>query len=78
MKKQRRKEIQRVIDAITPLRDDIETLKGQEEDYYDNMPENMQLGEKGDKVQDAINNFEQALDSADNVIASLETVLEES
>lgn len=42
MNKIRRKELQSVIDQLEELKDSLETLMSEEEEYRDNMPENLQ------------------------------------
>lgn len=57
------------------LKDDIQSVLDEEQDYYDNMPESFQGGEKGDRAQEAINNLETAVDcfdSFDELTGSLE------
>ena len=42
MNKLRRKELQTIIDRIEELKDSLETIMSDEEEYRDNMPENLQ------------------------------------
>lgn len=72
MNKERRKEIQNAADLIRKAQETIEeakevleTVKADEEEYYDNMPESIQNGEKGSQAQTAI-------DALDNAISDLE------
>lgn len=57
MNKQRRKDIEDVRARLEELRDEIEALKNDEEEYYDNMPESFQNGERGEKAQEAIDDW---------------------
>lgn len=54
MNKTRRKAIQDVIARLETLRDEVESLLNEEQDYYDNMPEAFQNGDKGLAASDAI------------------------
>lgn len=47
MNKTRRKAIDDVVAKLQELRDEVESLRDEEQDYYDNMPESFQNGEKG-------------------------------
>lgn len=47
------------------LADELATLRDEEQEYYDNMPEGLQSGEKGEKAQTAI-------DALENVIGWIE------
>lgn len=50
MNKQRRQQPNELAEKIRALKDEVETLRDEEQDYYDNMPESFQGGEKGDKA----------------------------
>ncbi len=54
----------------------METLRDEEQDYYDNMPESFQSGEKGDRAQEVIDALDEALDSLDSAADSLDTATE--
>lgn len=51
------------------LKDELECARDEEQDYYDNMPEGLQSGEKGDAA-------EQAVSSMDDAIALIEAITE--
>lgn len=61
MNKQRRKALAEVQEALTVVQDALETLKSEKEDYYDNMPESIQDGMRGEVAQEAINALDDAL-----------------
>lgn len=65
-------------DAIT----NIETAKGEEEEYKENMPDNMKDGEKGSNadsaisdLEDAYGNFETAQENIDTCCSMLEDLI---
>lgn len=63
------------------LKTRLEQCKDDEQEYYDNMPESLQGGEKGERAQaavDALDEAYNALDeiSFDDVIANIETACE--
>ena len=42
---------------------DLETLRDDEQEYYDNMPESLQGGDKGQQAQEATDNIDHAISS---------------
>lgn len=71
MNKARRKAIQDVIAKLETLRDEVESLLNEEQDYYDNMPESFQNGDKGSAASDAISYMESASGYIGNAIEEL-------
>lgn len=71
MNKARRKAIREVIAKLETLRDEVESLLNEEQDYYDNMPESFQNGDKGSAASDAISYMESASGYIDNAIEEL-------
>jgi division protein CdvB (Snf7/Vps24/ESCRT-III family) len=45
----------------------IDEVKSEEEDYYENMPENMQSGDKGSQAEDAISALQEAIDALEEI-----------
>lgn len=72
MNNDRRKQIEQVRNDLDGLKADVESLRDEEQDYYDNMPESFQGGEKGDAASDAIANLEAAYDALDEALNALE------
>lgn len=75
MNKQRRNAIDEVTGKIRDLLVDLETLRDEEEEYRDNIPENLQGSERYeqadecvDGLTEAIENIESALDDIDGLI----------
>ena len=55
MNKQRRTTLNQINDLIASVYEDLESCKDQEEEYRDNMPENLQGSERYEKADDAVN-----------------------
>ena len=86
MNKQRRKDIAAALELLSKARgmmeeasaaaaeakDILETARDEEQEYKDNMPENMQDGDKGQMADSAIDNLEQAASSAESFIDALD------
>ena len=75
MNKDRRARIQALLNKLEDIKEDIDFIKDEEQEYYDNMPENFQMGEKGDKAQEAIDNLDYAYSSIEGVVEYLEEAL---
>ena len=73
MNKQRRKAINDISDSVRDLQTKIDNLKDAEQDYYDNMPENLQESERGEIAEEAIDNLQSAYDSLEDAINSLDS-----
>lgn len=81
MNKDRRKELGKLCDRVAALeekvselkslRDDIvsdlESIRDEEQDAYDNLPESLQEGERGQDMQAAIENMENALSALEDI-----------
>ena len=75
MNNDRRARIQALIDKLEGIKEDIDFIKDEEQESYDNMPENFQAGERGDKAQEAIDNLDYAYSQIDEVREYLEEAL---
>lgn len=82
MNKQRRKEIKQVIDRLEEIRGEVgfllDTIQGimdEETEYRDNIPENMQGGDRYEMADNACNELESAHDTLDQVDDGLSEVI---
>lgn len=71
MNKTRRKELGQVIYGLGKIQDRedlyawiniLDNLKDEEQDYYDNIPENLQYSQRAEDSEAAIDNLDEALD----------------
>lgn len=67
----RRKALADVADMLEEAKSKLEDILGEEEEYQDNMPENMQYGERWEKADEACDNMGEAIDELENAIASI-------
>lgn len=74
MNKQRRKAIEKISDKLEELQAELQMLKDEEEEAYDNLPESLQDGEKGEAMQEAI----EYLDNADSYIEEARDALNDA
>ena len=79
MNKQRRKNINEIIPRIETLmqeleylKEDVDTILSEEQEYLDNIPENLQGSERYEIAESAISNLEDSMDQIDDAIAALE------
>lgn len=76
MNKEQRKQLNLVIDTLANLREEIEAIRQEEEDKKDNLPENMQDGEKASKYEQCIDNLQSAIDSIEEAESSITDAME--
>lgn len=68
MNKQRRERIQEVVDQISVLCQELEELRDEEQEYMDNMPENLQCSERYEMAEVAVDNLDSAIGSLEEAI----------
>lgn len=76
MNAQRRKAINKLLDQIEGIQQDIEMYKDEEEECYYNLPDSIQESERGEAMQDAISQLDDAYNSLDDVISYLEEAIQ--
>ncbi len=72
MNKERRKALEAVQEKITNAQGELESLRDEEQDYADNMPESLQSSEKHDTAEEAIASMDSALDSLSEAANSID------
>lgn len=77
MNAKRRAAIQRIIDKIEELRSDIEALRDEEQEAFDNLPESLQYSEKGERMEEAVSQLEYSDNSFQEVIDYLTEAIEQ-
>lgn len=75
MNKARRAKINSICEKLAGLQEELTTVTEEEQDAYDNMPEGIQEGEKGEAAQEALDGLEAAYDEIQSVIDNLELVV---
>lgn len=76
MNKQNKKEIINYICQLEEIKSCIETMLKDETEKLDNMPEGLQESERGEALQNAIDNLESALDAIGDAIDYLNEAME--
>lgn len=67
-KRTARTEVCSILGHLEKIKEDIEDVKNQEEEYKDNLPENLQNGEKADQSDTAITQLEEAVGYIDEMV----------
>lgn len=72
----RRKEIAKAGALIDEAKQILEQAQTDEQEYYDNMPESLQGGEKGNAAEAAADALQEAVDACDEVVSCIERAVE--
>jgi len=83
MNTDRRKQIKSLIarleaskSELEDIRSDIQNLEDEEQEYFDNMPESLQGGDKGQRAEEVISLLQDAGSDADSLVESIDEVTE--
>ena len=76
MNNTRRKHLRDLIEKMEGIKSEIEEIRTEEEEYYNNMPEAFQDGDKGDRAQTVIEYLDEAMTAAGDVIETLTSATE--
>lgn len=76
MNNNRRERINKVHAKLDEILGLIDELREEEQEAYDNMPESMQYGERGEKMQEAIDALEEAYNDVEEACDNLDTAAE--
>ena len=74
MNTKRREIIERSLSLLRKAFDDLEMVRDEEEEAYDNMPEGLQESERGEMMQEAIDTLDDAMSPLESAIDDLEEV----
>lgn len=76
MNKERRKRIEDIVSQLRDLKDEIEEVKDEERDAFENLPFSIQESERGQQIEEYANDLESAYEEIDSTISYLEEILE--
>ena len=71
MNKTRRKSIQDIASQLEELKSTLEDIQGEEEEYRDNIPENLQGSAQYEVADEACDTLGEAVDGLEDIITSL-------
>lgn len=75
MNAKQRKKLQGYVDSLDEIKSNIETMMEEEQEKLDNMPEGLQESERGEAMQEAIDNLENASSSLEEAIDYLNEII---
>ena len=75
MNKDVREEIQELIEQLDAIKTRVEELRDDEDNKYSNLPDSLQGSEKGEKMQEAIDNLDSASGSIEEAMDFLQEAM---
>jgi hypothetical protein len=75
MNNDRRKQIAELIEQLSTIEGDASGLAEQEREYFDNMPESLQQGDKGTAAEEAADNLDSAVSSVTEALDYLQQAI---
>ncbi len=72
----RRKQINSILEQISGLRSELESVNDEEQDAFDNLPESFQEGERGERIQAALDAIDTAFTAFDDIESALNEAIE--
>ena len=76
MNNTRRSQITDIMEKLSSLQTSIEELLEEEQEAFDNLPEGIQDSERGEAIQAAIDNLEEAFGNCEELLNNLEMAKE--
>ena len=76
MNSAQKKRVAELADQLSAIMDEIEQIKNDEEEKYDNLPESFQDGEQGERIQEGIDTLDDAYSYMYDALDSLREVCE--
>lgn len=75
MNNARRKQLNKWLKGIEVIKNELEAICSDEQDYFDNMPENLQGSQRGCDSEEAIDQMEEAVSSIEEAISIIEEIV---
>lgn len=76
MNAKRRKELEKVIALIEDAKTQLEALKDEEQEAFDNIPEGLQYSEKGEKMEEVISYLDDSFSELESAIENITSAIE--
>lgn len=76
MNKTRRTALEKVSHQISELKDELESLMNEEEEYRDNMPDNLIGSEKYERADEVCSMLNDAVSQLDDAISNIDSAAE--
>lgn len=72
----RRKKLKDAVDLLNRASEIVSNARSQEEDCLDNMPENLQMSDRCERMENAVDCLDDAETSIDDAISKIEEAME--
>ena len=76
MNKLRRKELNSIIEILEEANSRLEMVKDEEQEAFDNLPEGIQYSERGEQMEEYVDDMDTAYDSIQEAIDTLTEIAE--
>ena len=70
-----RKLLKSAIETIEILNESISTIKDEEQEKFDNLPEGLQQSENGQKFEETVGSLEEAISNLEEAISNIYSVI---
>lgn len=78
MNKARRKELERAVDLLYQAKEIIESVRDDEQEAYDNLPESIQYSERGEQMSENVDTLDNAADyDIEDIITNINEIIEQ-
>lgn len=75
MNRERRQQLKKWLEDLEKIKAELEVICSDEEDYFDNMPENLQGSQRGMDAEEAIDQMNEAVSSIEDAISIIEEIV---
>lgn len=75
MNKARRKEIKKALSMIEDAMVILESVRDEEQEAFDNLPESLQYSEKGETMEEYVDDIDSAISDLDSIISELDDII---
>lgn len=75
MNKARRKQLEKVVEVLTAQMEELETIKDEEQEAFDNLPEGIQCTDRGETMEENVDELDSIITDLENVIDSINEVI---
>lgn len=76
MNKARRKQLEAVVEILTAQMEELERIKDDEQEAFDNLPEGIQCTERGETMEENIDELDSIITDLENVIDCINAIIE--
>lgn len=75
MNKARRQQLSKWLEDMENIKNELESICSDEQEYFDNMPENLQGSQRGMDAEEVIEKMEDAVSSIEEAIGIIEEIV---